>query len=730
MPHPHHARHWLHWPRYLWHAGWRALDLDGIPSYRKRHERRLATLLLASIVLLAGWICAHRVVAPDIAARSLLWLGGGIIPHSLLVCLCLGRLKPSWREYAAMYGAGVAYVPIQILFSLSRSDAAPYLLAGTCFLFLILSNLMMRLRFGNAVVVSVFTTLAAVWLFARQAGGQGLMLCFAVCALAVAASTLYVNYVIGNDEMYYVRLEQHFRLVLSGGMRDLWEFDSATRVIRIQPWNADPSQPPVSCGLDEYVSLIHPEYRPELMRVIHDSLTGQAGRFHLEFQMRPAGQAEWRWLQLAGHADEHHAGGTATRLIGTSCDVTDRKSLHARAEQQSRDFQQAAQEKAEFLARMSHSIRTPLNAVIGATSVLATDDLHGEAREMVDTIQRSGMLLLTVLNDVLDLTPWSSTRPQLEPVSFNPHQLLRHCCELIGPLARRKNLELRLRAAPEMRSHLSGDAVRLQQVLINLLSNAVKFTNSGSVCLSTSVEATSDPAAQAITFSVRDTGIGIEEHAQRSLFERFEQVHVQTVAGPAGSGLGLAISQRLVGAMGGVIRCQSQAGSGSTFSSILQFPVLAAGRSGAGDSAASAGAAAAYPVKALPVRVLVAEDNPVNQRVLAGMLQRLNCEVQLAANGADAVEACRQGSFDVIFMDCDMPVLNGLEATRHIRRLPEFAAVPIIASTAHALPENLEACRKAGMSDTLTKPVTLPSLTAALTQWAAGPGPACAKRSG
>ena len=161
MSPPHNAPNWLRWPWSLWNAGWHPLDLDGIPSYSRRHLKRLSTLLAASIGILAGWIGAHQIVAPDIGHLSLFWLGACVVPHSLLVRFCLNRLKPSWREYATMYAMAVAYVPLQVLFSMSRSVAAPYLLAGTCFLFLILCSLMMRLRFGNALVFSLYATL--VW---------------------------------------------------------------------------------------------------------------------------------------------------------------------------------------------------------------------------------------------------------------------------------------------------------------------------------------------------------------------------------------------------------------------------------------------------------------------------------------------------------------------------------------------------------------------------------------
>src|SRR5262249_24060068 len=157
----------------------------------------------------------------------------------------------SWREYATMYLIAVAYVPLQTLFSISRSQSAPYLLAGTCYLFLLLSNLMMRFRFGNALLFSIGTTLVAVWLFARQGNDRTLTLCFETCAFLVAASTLYVNFLIGNDEMHYVRLEQHLCMVLSGDRRDLWEFDTDAKVFQIRGWHAARSQSPVHYGYDD-----------------------------------------------------------------------------------------------------------------------------------------------------------------------------------------------------------------------------------------------------------------------------------------------------------------------------------------------------------------------------------------------------------------------------------------------------------------------------------------------
>ncbi len=716
------AQHWTAWWKLLLNAGWRPIDLDGIPSYSKRHGRRLTALLLASCAILAGWVGAHQVVAPDIGHRSQLINCGFVIPHSLLVVWCVSRLKPSLREYASMHGIVVAYGLIQFLFSTSHSDTAPLMIGGTCLLFQIVSNLMMRLRFGNAALMSAFTTLMGAWMFVRQGAGPKLVLCYAICTVGFAASTLYLNFHLGAHEMYYVRQEQHFQLVLSGGKRDLWEYDALRRVFHHRPWNAISSQP-VTYSHDEYMELIDSSHRMELAGALEDCITGRVRQFHLECLMRKPGESAGRWLHLVGHAVQPGAQGTAGRLIGTACDITERKALHAEVEEKSQQLEQAARQKARFLATMSHSIRTPLNAVIGAASMLVKDNLPAEARHMVETIQESGQMLVTVLDDVFDAGS-PSGQPRLEFAPFDPVHVLRHCFDLVSPLARRKNLELRYEWSGELGSPVVGDPVRLQQILVNLASNAIKFTENGSVVLSVAAETRSAPGLQPVTFAVTDTGIGIGEQEQQSLFERFEQVHDQSISNATGTGLGLAISKRLVEAMGGKIECSSKPGAGSRFSFTVPFVVLdRAGRMSAAEEAPYAESAAtvsdSVPASggASHVRALVAEDNPVNRRLLASMLERLGCEIHLAQNGAEAIEQCLQRCFDVIFMDCDMPVLDGLEATRRIRQLEAFESIPIIAATAHALPANLDACRAAGMSDILTKPLTLARIAAGLEKW-------------
>jgi two-component system, sensor histidine kinase and response regulator len=356
---------------------------------------------------------------------------------------------------------------------------------------------------------------------------------------------------------------------------------------------------------------------------------------------------------------------------------------------------------------MNHSIRTPLNAVIGAASLLAAEDFDGELRTAVETIESSGHALTSLLKEALDLDSFQAGSAQPQSVAFQPLALIERCAQLIEPLARRKGVAVHRECSPELEGvSLSGDPVRLQQVLTNLLSNAVKFCDRGWIRIVALSKRGPGAQATAIHFEVADSGIGMGEEARRSLFKRFEQAHRQTLTGPTGTGLGLAISQRFVEMMGGRLDCESEPGKGSRFFFTLSLL-------GIREEARQPQTLRA-PVG---LRVLVAEDNVVNQRVLRGMLERLNCEVRVVGDGAQAVKTCLEERFDIVFMDCDMPVLSGIEAARSIRGVAGLSDLPIIAVTAHSLASNLESCMEAGMSAVLTKPVSLDQLSQALFGW-------------
>ncbi len=361
-------------------------------------------------------------------------------------------------------------------------------------------------------------------------------------------------------------------------------------------------------------------------------------------------------------------------------------------------LQEAERAKSAFFANVGHELRTPMNGVLGMTDALLLHPLAGEQREMVEAIRSSGGLLLSLLDDLLDLSKLEAGRLVLEPQPVQLDRFLGQLKTLWVPLAERKRLSLQVELVQGVPSVVRLDPLRARQVLGNLISNALKFTEKGGVSVRVTVQ------GDRLSFAVNDTGIGIAPDHLARLFERFVQADDARARKYQGAGLGLALSRQLAEHMQGSLLVESVTGAGSRFT--LEVPlVLAELQTSAPDGEQGLGR---------PLHVLVVDDNSVNQLVARRLLDRSGCTVEVAPDGPSALEAVARSRFDVVLMDVHMPGLDGLEATRRIRASERGPRLPIIAVSASAASEDVEQCRRAGMDDFLAKPLVHRRLIEAL----------------
>ncbi|KQV62635.1 MULTISPECIES: PAS domain S-box protein [unclassified Caulobacter] len=450
---------------------------------------------------------------------------------------------------------------------------------------------------------------------------------------------------------------------------------------------------------DTPLAITHPEDAASLHAAFAGLVTGQpAGR--VRWRVRHKRTDDWIWVESNPVLIRDEVSGEPTGFLDVIRDVTTQKLQEDALAQAHLDAEAAMRSKADFLANMSHELRTPLNSIIGFTRLLTESrGLAPEDQRRIELVHGAGQALHAVIDNVLDFSKLEAAALELHAAPFDPVELLRQTVALLEPQAAAKDLRLKTMIDADAPVSVIGDAGRLRQVLLNLLSNAVKFTAKGGVTASLTCVGGDDTAPR-LRIEIVDTGSGIAEGKLDGLFNRFVQAGSSVSAHYGGTGLGLAISRQLITLMGGEIGVESTVGKGSIFWFEVALPL------GASEGGGVKHAPEAEPLRLTGRRILVVDDVELNRELMLALLSKYGCEIGLAEDGAQAIDALRARPYELVLMDCQMPVMDGFAATRAIRASGEaFAEIPIVALTASAQPEHLARCEAAGMNDHLTKPL-------------------------
>lgn len=494
--------------------------------------------------------------------------------------------------------------------------------------------------------------------------------------------------------------ERETRAMLDGLPQLIWVADEEGRpVYANRHWLVYTGMDITKDGGSWHSRCVHPEDF-EIFSALRTKALRTQTPFEMEFRIRRDADGAFRW-HICRAQPLRRQGGRVTQWLASATDVDDQRRLES--ERSAVRIREAALEessrlKMEFLVNMSHEIRTPLHGVVGMAEALADTSLSEEQRKLMKSIRSSADTLALLVNDVLDLAKLEQGKMELENLPFSLHDTLVELTENFRFAAEKKGLRFHadFSGAPDS---LRGDSLRLRQVLSNLLANAVRFTEVGEISLSVK-----GAAGHWVAFAVEDTGVGIPASAKDRLFQPFSQVDPSTTRRYGGSGLGLRISKEIVERMGGRIGFESEVGKGSRFWFEVELPAV--------ESAMGAGAVEGPKWRP---NILVAEDNETSQHVVSLMLRSLNCDVTCVGDGQAAVDAVLQGAFDLLFLDCQMPVMDGYTAAQNIREAGRL--LPIVALTASTVRGDRERCLSVGMNDYMSKPARQAQIAAMLQRW-------------
>jgi signal transduction histidine kinase/CheY-like chemotaxis protein len=459
---------------------------------------------------------------------------------------------------------------------------------------------------------------------------------------------------------------------------------------------------------------LHPDDVSRCESELQDALKN-GKEFNTEFRVIWENN-EIHYLKANGQV-QRDAQGNAERMIGINYDITERKESFERLQNALEKAKVASEAKSEFLANMSHEIRTPMNGVIGMINLLFDTRLNDQQQKYAQTVKSSAESLLGIINDILDFSKVEAGKLELEPLDFDIHQLMQDFRSIMSFRTEEKGLTFHCPVNETEPYWLNADVGRIRQILVNIVGNAIKFTEHGEIQVLYYIEPQANHQTQ-LRFEISDQGIGLNEEQKNQLFERFIQADGSTTRRYGGTGLGLAISKQLVELMHGKIGVESELGQGSTF----WFTLILANGQQPPDTLADEPNSLLHSTEktVFSGKVLVVEDNAVNQLVAQSQLEDLGIQVSLAENGKVATQMLESHHYDLVFMDCQMPIMDGFEASGIIRDTSSPVLdhdVPIIAMTANAIKGDREKCLAAGMSDYLSKPVDPDKLSLILNKW-------------